>query len=208
MRRRARGFTMVELLIVMTLLGLLSLGLVGGLRFGTRAWEAGTRQAAGAGRVELAQNLLRRQLAQPLVAPGGNAEVSGAFDGDGAQLVFVAPWLAQVGGGGATAFQLSVEESEKGRNLVLRWFPFNAEWDGSFPEDPERRRVIVSGLEEVSFTYYGRTDDQQEADWSDTWRDQRALPNLVAIEGRFLEDAREVWPRLVIAPKTAAAQRQ
>ena len=33
------GFTLLELLISMTLLGLLMLVVLGGLRFGARAWE-------------------------------------------------------------------------------------------------------------------------------------------------------------------------
>ena len=35
----AAGFTLVELLVAMTLLGFLTVLLFGGLRFGTRAWE-------------------------------------------------------------------------------------------------------------------------------------------------------------------------
>ena len=41
-----RGFTLLELLIAMTLLGLLMLGLFGGLRLGARVWEAGDARAA------------------------------------------------------------------------------------------------------------------------------------------------------------------
>ncbi len=38
--RRQAGFTLVELLVAMTLLAFLSITLFGGLRFGARSWEA------------------------------------------------------------------------------------------------------------------------------------------------------------------------
>ncbi len=207
-RNRSRGFTFVELLIALLLLGLMSLALVGGLRFGTRAWEAGTRQAQTAGKIERVQNLLRRQLTQPLVAPAGNAEVSSAFAGDPQSLVFVAPWLAQVGGGGATAFQLTGEDGEEGPRLVLRWFPFGEDWDGSFPDDPERTRVLMTGLRDLAISYYGVPQGAEAAEWTDDWTGQQTPPALVAIEGRFDEADRRVWPRLVIAPRTASIPRQ
>lgn len=207
-RKGTRGFTFVELLIALLLLGLMSVALVGGLRFGTRAWEAGTRQAQTAGKVERVQNLLRRQLTQPLAAPAGNAEVGSAFAGDPQSLVFVAPWLAQVGGGGATAFQLAGEEGDDGALLVLRWFPYGEDWDGTFPDDPDRTRVLVTGLEDLAISYYGVPPGAETAEWAEDWTGQRGPPALVAIEGRFDEADRRVWPRLVVAPRTAAVPRQ
>ena len=45
---RRRGYSLVEVLVALTLLGRISVALVTGLRFGARAWEHGdTRLAAG-----------------------------------------------------------------------------------------------------------------------------------------------------------------
>ena len=54
-----RGFTLLELLISMSLLGLLMLGLFGGLRLGARVWEAGDQQSADRIRVEAVQRFIR-----------------------------------------------------------------------------------------------------------------------------------------------------
>ncbi|MDH3594369.1 MAG: prepilin-type N-terminal cleavage/methylation domain-containing protein, partial [Rhodospirillales bacterium] len=63
-RPRSGGFTLVELLVALTLLGLIFVALFGGLRFGTRTWETGNQRSEAFAEVEVMQSLLRRQLAQ------------------------------------------------------------------------------------------------------------------------------------------------
>ena len=59
---RERGFTLIEILIAMTLLGLLMAMLSGGLRLGTRAWEASDTRSAELARLEAVQGFIRRSL--------------------------------------------------------------------------------------------------------------------------------------------------
>src|SRR5579864_2460479 len=69
------GFTLLELLISLTLLAVLSAILFGGLRFGTRAWERSEVMASETDEIAIAQNFLRRQLsdAYPLLTIGNGA---------------------------------------------------------------------------------------------------------------------------------------
>ena len=64
MQRRTLGFTLVELLVAITLLGLIAVALSGALRFGARVWDVGTERGAQSSRVEAAQNFLRRRIAE------------------------------------------------------------------------------------------------------------------------------------------------
>ena len=64
--RGAPGFTLVELLVGLSLLGLISLLLFGGLRFGLRTWEAGgTRPKGRAGEVVAAFRVVGHRDAEP-----------------------------------------------------------------------------------------------------------------------------------------------
>ena len=124
-RPAGAGFTLVELLVALTLVGLISLVLFGGLRFGTRAWEAGTSRGEESRRVAIVQSLLRRQLSQAVLPARRSREVDApqAFDGAAESIQFVAPLSAHVGFGGLYRFELAVERAAARRRLVLRWQP-------------------------------------------------------------------------------------
>ena len=64
--RRQKGLTLIELMVVLLLLSLITLGLFGGLRLGARAWEAGQEVSEALDDVVLVQGFLRRQLAQEI----------------------------------------------------------------------------------------------------------------------------------------------
>ena len=66
-RGGASGFTLVELLVALTLFGVISVVIMGGLRFGTRVWETGNDRAEVLAEVDAVQGILRRYMAQAIV---------------------------------------------------------------------------------------------------------------------------------------------
>ncbi len=98
------GFTLLELLISMTLLGLLMVVVLGGLRFGARAWERNEAHTTATDDIRQTQALLRREigLAYPLLvldqANLTNRHVD--FDGSEDSMSFLAPAPSCAGRGG------------------------------------------------------------------------------------------------------------
>lgn len=133
-RRSEAGFTLIELLVALTLLGLISVVLFGGLRFGTRAWEAGNLRAEQLAQVQAIQALLRRRIAQALPPEAGGAAEGAAggaaggatggatgegprravFSGQPDALQFLAAVPSRAGVGGIYAFELAVIEDGAG----------------------------------------------------------------------------------------------
>ncbi|MHC4984319.1 MAG: type II secretion system protein GspJ [Planctomycetota bacterium] len=206
-RRTAGGFTLVELLVALTLTGLIFVALFGGLRFGARTWETGIARSEVAAQVEIAQSLLRRLLTQAILIEGDRSGES-TFDGETDQLRFTAPAPSQVGLGGVYLFELfteASEASEENRHLVLRWRVYRKELDPESPPDdePRKRRVLLDGIETLRFEYFGDPETKENPQWLEGWSGHDALPKLVSVKLELPADDRRRWPELIIAPSAA-----
>ncbi len=212
-RRSEAGFTLIELLVALTLLGLISVVLFGGLRFGTRAWEAGNLRAEQLAQVQAVQALLRRRIAQAL-APGPEAVGDEArrrvFSGESDALQFLAAVPSRAGVGGNYAFDLAVIEDGAGVRLEFTWRLHRADDADERGDTPEAglggRRVLIDGLARVEFRYFGALDSGGAADWRDRWQAEAGLPGLIAIEAEFPAGDGRAWPLLQVAPKLGLAR--
>jgi len=219
-RRSEAGFTLIELLVALTLLGLISVVLFGGLRFGTRAWEAGNLRAEQLAQVQAVQALLRRRIAQAL-PPGpeaagdaGDEARRKVFSGESDALQFLAAVPSRAGVGGIYAFDLAVIEDGApggaGVRLEFTWRLHRADDEAERGEPPEAglggRRVLIEGLASARFSYFGAPGPGQAADWRDRWEAEAGLPGLIAIEAEFPEGDRRAWPVLHVAPKLGVAR--
>ncbi len=203
--RRQAGFTLVELLVAMTLLAFLSVSLFGGLRFGARSWEAVVDSSAERDDIASTQIFLRNRLGQLwLPEPGGLGDFNedGNFNGGPEQVEFIAPWLSALSLGGLYRFTLWHEDEDIGSGrLMLRWRPAEADPD-ALEElgDLAGQRVLLDGVAEFGLSYYGAADKDAEPEWLDQWENPDAPPRLVRVQLAFAEAGR-VWPVFIVAPK-------
>lgn len=210
-RGQCRGFTLVELLVAVTLLGLISLVLFGGLRFGTRAWESGNAAAERLSEIEIVRSLVRRQIAQATI-PGSTSKRAReftAFEGESDRIRFVAPALGRVGVGGLYRFELALRDAEEGQNLELSWRLFRPDEAVEFDREPTEtsgRRALLEGIEQATFDYYGSLEPTRSAEWYDRWEEAKRLPSLVSLKITFSEGDRRTWPDLLITPRLAGGQ--
>jgi general secretion pathway protein J len=202
-----QGFTLLELLVAITLLGLLMAALLGGLRLGARVWETGEDRLQASARVQVVQDFLRQRITEALpyevsmLAEGGQPEF--AFRGAADEVRFAGALPEQLGAG-VYLMQLTLAEGgEDGRrrDLVLRWQPLDPE--GESPEDPPEpeERILLEGVDGLELAYFGTYVQREAPAWWPDWpSEQDAFPGLVRIQVVFAEDDLRRWPELVIHP--------
>lgn len=196
---RQRGFTLLEMVIALTLLGLMMTVLFGGLRFAARGWDAAEGRVQAAEERFLVQRFLRRQLVQarPVQRDAGDGIHELVFEGGPESLSFVSPLPAHRGEGGLYVFTLAVERAGDADRLVARYRPFTADQEGDRQAD-EETEVLVNAVEQVKFAYYGIPEGADEAAWRDDWEDQPQLPELVRLEVLPADDDPGFWPQLLV----------
>lgn len=185
--RRERGMTLVELLVAMTLLGMLSVMMMGGLRFGARAWERVEERSGEINAVVRTHAFLRARLSEAVRAD--------SVVGEAERLEFTALWMTALGGGGYYAFELSRRDDA----LVLAWRPAPDE-EGEAEEPPEAltgERVLLEGVRGLEIAFFGQPSGYPEAEWVDRWEPGWIAPQLVRIDAE-LDGQRQFWPTLTV----------
>ncbi|HCK80860.1 MAG TPA: prepilin-type N-terminal cleavage/methylation domain-containing protein [Candidatus Competibacter sp.] len=193
-REGQAGFTLLELVVAITLLGLLLVVLYSGLRLGLNGTDSGERRAEATNRLRLVQEFLRRQLVQSMTVrtndQQGNRVV--VFSGQADGIEFVAPLLTQLGQGGLYRIRLGASDGR----LWMRWRLYRA--DEGPAGGQERETVLLDGVTGVEWGYFGpeRDDDQQPPRWRADWSNTERRPLLVRLN---LTRPGEPWPDLVVA---------
>ncbi|HEY7298472.1 MAG TPA: prepilin-type N-terminal cleavage/methylation domain-containing protein [Xanthobacteraceae bacterium] len=195
------GFTLVELLVAVALLGLVSLTLFGSLRFGVAAWGRGTSHADQTAEILSIQNFLRRIIADayPMFLPDGQGRGHVDFNGMSQSLDFLAPTPVALGSGGRSRFRVSLESRAAQSDVTVTTQP-----ELSDDSSATVKKSIVAGVRSVAFKYFGVTRSDKVAQWHEDWIRQANLPGLLSIRIVFPEGDQRLWPELIVAPRIAA----
>jgi len=202
--RRMAGFTLLELLVALLLLGLISTMALGGVRLGARTWETVTAKAEENGRAQMVRGFLVRELAQAVpvfFVDDSTGERRLAYVGDSQSLVFVAPLAPHFGLGGYQRLELSVVDDDPvaGSQLILKRRRFHRDdWPDAPGEEEDETHLLLDGIAGVALAYR-ESDRDGTADWSDDWRGRDALPALVRLRVTFTDGRGADWPELLVA---------
>ncbi len=185
MRRRDGGFTLIELVVALVLLGTMMVLLYDGLTFSLRSWDAGDANGRRMADRRLGENFLRRELTEVFPMRWKDPmQLRYAFEGDHQTLHFVSSRAAAAGQGGLALVSLGVEDDPKvahSRNLVMRRVLADPDASDFSAVDQAQPSVLVEGVDSVEFSYYGSENDFGDPKWTDDWKYPSRMPLLVRI---------------------------
>ena len=181
------GFTLLEVLVAVSVLGLVLVLLTQGVQFGLQATRQQSEHRDRHGDLEAIDRALRRMIA--LADPGFYPEPP-TLRGAAHTVSFTTE--LPTGDAGPTQRADVALSTEAGR-LLLRGTPRrHAVLFGAAPA--WRETVLLDGIERVEFAYRAGAS----AAWSSSWKADR-LPSLIRIRIVFPERSGRRWPPILAA---------
>ncbi len=197
------GFTLVEVLIGMSILSIMMLLLFASLRTCIQNWEAGENKLAQMSESAAVQNFLINKLTNSLPLSQDFLEEKGfSFQGENDSLQFVAAMPASASRLGLQLFNLYLKPSNNNNSydLWVKIQPFYPNRDESNWKDEEL--IILKQLERFKLRYFGAEQTDEDPTWHDEWMEQEKLPLIINIELTMANGM--VWPEIQIPLKTHA----
>lgn len=195
-RPHPAGFTLLELIVAISLLGLILLGLTGGLRFGVRAWRSQEDHVARYAEVNAVQSALR-----------GLITGARGFSGTSASVSFIGTLPESLNAPGLFDTRIGLDAEGK---VVLAWKPRSSatrQQAGSPGESqagsPGEQTELIGNVEGLDFAYF-TAEQGNPAAWHPT-TGPAAAPLLIRVEVRFRSGDPRRWPELVVAPRVNPA---
>jgi len=184
-----RGFTLLEMIVVVAVMGFLVIGLTEGSRFGLRAYKHQADMIADHDQFDAVDRTLRQLLTQVQMR-GGTEAGALAFTGNLPAAVAIGTRRADM--------DLLVDPDHK---LILNWVPHRHETPLGNPEKPVTT-VLLRGVGRMDIGYWHGGDANAAGDQSG-WNDQlnaNETPKLIKITLQFPPGDKRSWPAIIFAP--------
>lgn len=194
---RQSGFTLLETLVVVIVLGMLVAGLGQGVHAGLSLWGAQQRRLGEVAELDAGARVLRSLLTGIAIPQGqgvGGPDVNAGFKGDAEHVSFVGDLPTGLG----TTRRSEITIALRKGNLVLTWTPHLHEIPLTSPPPPTDTE-LVSQVARLEIAYWGSAAPDQPAAWQARW-DGPAPPQLIRIRLVFGKGDLRRWPVLIAAP--------
>jgi prepilin-type N-terminal cleavage/methylation domain-containing protein len=205
--RSNAGLTLIEILVAVTLLALLSAGMLAALSMSAGSWTQARERLTLDRRIATANQLLYAQFAAVTPVLMQPPAISGAppapfFHGEPKQMRFVSSYSLDAGPrGGLTIVELNVQNAKEGERLVLTQSPYHGPFStGRYATGTERvgpgglrilyspvkprsdSLIVADQLASCVFEYQREPRTPSEpAEWLPFWGDPNQLPSAIRV---------------------------
>ncbi len=199
-----QGFSLLELLIAMTIMGFILTLLFSGFRLASTSWDSAERHMDSNSQLQIGRSFVRNLLAQAYPHRWSKSPDSkAAFVGTPSSIRFVAELPSHLSSGGFQQLFFDVKQNEEKADLVFRYSELKSDDKDFGSGDDNSERVVIGRVDGIVFSYFGPdpTDTQPEAAsrWSNEWNHPKQLPKLIRVHIA----TSYAWPDLLISPLVA-----
>ncbi|HYZ63016.1 MAG TPA: prepilin-type N-terminal cleavage/methylation domain-containing protein, partial [Acetobacteraceae bacterium] len=182
---RQAGFTLLEVLVALVVLGFLVAGLSGAVRGALAAWQAQTAQVAREEGLEAAETLLRGLIGR--MSPADLSSRIPTLVGTASGMSFVTTLPQAAGALPTRAAEASLVLAN--REAQLRWTPHYR--NPIRPPPAPERITLLRDVERLELAYW-----EPQQGWRAEWQDPQ-LPQLIRIRLAFAKASKRNAPDIV-----------
>ncbi|MDY6863725.1 MAG: prepilin-type N-terminal cleavage/methylation domain-containing protein [Thermodesulfobacteriota bacterium] len=196
-----KGFTLLELMLVLAIINIMLLGIYGGVRLGVKSWESSKNKMELAKNLGILSSIIEKQIgsALPLILEKDNETKVVAFTGNREFLSFFAPTsIDPKKGNGLYMVTYFVKGNDKdGKCLFVR--------EKKTPDKThiqnkdlkiEESLKLMENIEDLSFKYYSAKTLNFKDSWTDD--DRETMPYMVKIDLSFISEGKIYYRSITI----------
>lgn len=203
-QRKYSGFTLIEVMLAMTLLSIMVTLLFSSLKICAESWNKGEAKIAEVNEKAVVYQFFKRHL--PSIRPLWN-EVSNenerqfSFQGGRDKLQFVSVFPASAGRKGLQLFEIQFDDVNDGQIKVIL-SPFYPSLDEQQWQAEEV--ILLDQVESFKISYFGKEITDIYGAWVDSWMEKEHLPSLVKIKIELSNAG--FWPEMIFALKLSTIE--
>lgn len=170
-----RGFTLLELMISITLIGIIVLIVAGAMRLGYRSVDAGERKIESLERMRASLTLIDSQIQSEIpltIDEDGSRKYY--FKGEKGSLMFPSNHSLWGGQMGYVLVTYTVVPDERGKQTLLIS-------EGIIGVENRNEATLFESLDEISFQYFYKGPTDQQGSWVEQWTDNTDVPEKVRV---------------------------
>lgn len=201
MKNKQQGFSMLEIIVAMTMLSLIMAMIYAGIHTSREMAHKGTQRINATNEIRVIQELVRRQVSRLL--PMAFKEEDGEFiifDADQDKIMFVAPMPGYLGQGGPHVQLIEILQENDGKILQFsHWFLGDSFDEIDFEETEQEPIVLLEGIQNASFSFVKLDEFGRMGEWETEWENGETTPLMVKLDIDLKEDSMMKWPSLQVA---------
>lgn len=195
------GFTLLEIIVVMTMLSLIMVMVYEGIQISRKISEKGMKRIDATNEIRVVQELVRRQISR--ILPMAFKEEEGTFvifEGDAEHIMYVSPMPGYLGNGGPHVQLIEIVNAKGGKILQFSHWLLNDSLEvGSFEDSEQEPVILLENVKNAEFSFVKLNEEGELGEWDTEWEEMENTPLMVKLDIEMGKDALMPWPQLQVA---------
>jgi len=207
--KKSQGFTLIEVIVVFTLLAMIMAMIFSGIDSGRRTAEKGEKRISAINEIRIIQGIVRHQVSRSMglgIEESDEGELL-KFIGEENAITFVGQMPGYLGSGGPHIQKLELVNADGGKLLqfthgLLSNYDDEDEQSGFDEAEPI---VLLENIRDGAFAFVELDEEGLPTEWLSEMENPATMPLMVQLDLEMGSEAREHWPLLQIAIQVDAS---